>query len=152
VPWPPHPARTRLVHAMALSSARAWARRLCPRTAKVQLLLDRLILSCTTTHDASVVLNDILANSPAIWQINREIYPAASFMNFSSLQLVHRSARQGDRTRHKQSATQNNFLFFLFLCFRVSYFIATPCGRAGPVGKAVLKSRLKRGSNSSRSL
>ena len=28
-----------------------------------------------------------------------------------------------------------------------TYFIAMPCGRAGPVGKAVLKSRLKRSSS-----
>src|SRR5215475_10356933 len=59
LPRLPHPVRTRHADAMAPSSVCAQGRRPCARAAKTSLLLDPIILSCTTTHDDSVVLNDV---------------------------------------------------------------------------------------------
>src|SRR5215467_2026069 len=75
LPRPPHPVRTRHAVAMAPSSVCAQGRRFWARAGKISLLLDPIILSCTTTHDDSVVLNDMLGR-PAILHITREIYPA----------------------------------------------------------------------------
>jgi hypothetical protein len=80
------------MHVIAVSSAFAKVRRSWEQAMKMPLLLDRKILLHETTNNDSVVLNDTRAGCAEIWHPIRKIFPAASFMNFSPSQLVHKSA------------------------------------------------------------